>query len=217
MTLICGIDEAGRGPVLGPLVICGVVIEEKDSQKLKDIGAKDSKLLTAKQREALVDQIKKIAKAYKLIHIEPAEIEAAVSGEESNLNWLEADKAVELINALKPDEVFMDCPSTNIPKFTEYMVQKFKHKTALRCAHHADRDFPVVSAASILAKVARDAEIEKIKKKIGVNVGSGYPADPVTKAFLEKCWNKYPALFRHSWESYKREVRKIGQEKLDKF
>ena len=92
--LICGIDEAGRGPVIGPLVMAGVLIKEKDESKLSDIGVKDSKLLTKQQRNALYDKIIKIVKKYKIIITEPEEIDKAVKGENNlNLNWLEADKS----------------------------------------------------------------------------------------------------------------------------
>ena len=217
MVTICGIDEAGRGPILGPLVICGVSVDQKDHEKFRKIGAKDSKLLTSKQRENLVFGIHEIAKEYKLITVNPEEIDAAVTNPGSNLNWLEADKAIQIIDALKPDEVYLDCPSPNIPAFTEYVHTRLKHKTKLHCAHHADRDYPVVSAASILAKVNRDAQIEEIKKKIGVDFGSGYGHDPKTIPFIEKYWAKYPLLFRHSWKNYQAQVNKMKQGKLDQY
>ncbi len=204
--LVMGIDEAGRGPVIGPLVICGLVVKEADQATLKSIGAKDSKLLTAKQREALLEAIKALAVSYKLITITPQEIDDALNDPNTNLNWLEADKAVELIDVLKPDHVFIDCPSTNIPAYTDYIRSRLKHNAVLQCAHHADRDYPVVSGASILAKLARDAELDKIKKTVGQDFGSGYPHDPITRAFLEKNWNKHPFIFRHSWATYKKIV-----------
>ena len=67
MSLICGIDEAGRGPVIGPLVICGVLISEKDLPKLKALDPKDSKLLTPKKRSELEKKIKRVVKDYKII------------------------------------------------------------------------------------------------------------------------------------------------------
>ena len=214
---ICGIDEAGRGPVIGPLVICGFLINEGEETQLLKLGVKDSKLLTPKQREKICVELKKYK--HHAIEIPPQEIDAAVKGENgSNLNWLEAQKAAEIINVLKPRSVILDCPSPNIKAYTAYLLERLSDKNVkLQCAHHADRDFAVVGAASIIAKVTRDKIIDDIKKKIGVDFGSGYVADPATAEFLKKYWNKYPELFRHSWAPYAGIVKEFGQGKLDKW
>ncbi|MEK6874524.1 MAG: ribonuclease HII [Nanoarchaeota archaeon] len=206
MVLLCGIDDAGRGPVVGPLVMCGVLINADDESKLKDMGAKDSKLLTPRQREGLAERIKEFVTKYKTVIINPAEIDDAVMGKEGlNLNWLEALKSVEIINALKPDRVILDCPSPNIPAYTRYLAIRVSNKRAvLHCAHKADVLHPIVSAASIIAKVTRDEEIEKLKKSIKMDFGSGYPSDPRTIGFLKKYWNTYPQIFRHTWAPYKK-------------
>ncbi len=214
--LICGIDEAGRGPVLGPLVICGVLMPEEKHLSLNSINVKDSKLLTKRQRESISKKLSGIR--HKLIIIPPDEIDRYVGKKHTNLNWLEADKSIEILNDLNPDKAFIDCPSPNTKKFTEYIDKKIKNKkTALVCVHHADRDYLVVGAASILAKVTRDAEIEKIKEKIGIDFGSGYLTDPKTVEFLENYWDKYPQLFRHSWEPYKKMVKERFQSDLGEF
>src|SRR3989344_7917609 len=122
MTLICGLDEAGRGPVIGPLVMCGVLINEEDEIKLKNIKVKDSKLLTPKQRERLYFKIKKIVKKYKLIVLQPYEVDEALNSDSLNLNWLEADNMARIINELKPDQAYIDCPSNNIKKFNSYLL-----------------------------------------------------------------------------------------------
>ncbi|MEK6823276.1 MAG: ribonuclease HII [Nanoarchaeota archaeon] len=215
--LICGIDEAGRGPVIGPMVMAGVVIDEADHQKLYDLGARDSKVLSPAQRERLFAIITKTALRYKIVVLDPKDIDAVVGGKGMNLNWFEGNHAAEIINELAPGKVYMDCPSPNLDAFTTYIQQRLKwpQQVALVCAHHADRDHPVVSAASILAKVTRDEHIEALKKKIGVDFGSGYPADPVTVDFLKNNWNKYPEIFRHSWSSYQRYAG-IGNKKSQK-
>ena len=87
-----------RGPVIGPLVICGAMIQESDIHKLKAIGAKDSKLLTQKQRLALCMKIKEVIEDFKIIIVQPAEIDKAVDSKETNLNWLEADKNAEKLS-----------------------------------------------------------------------------------------------------------------------
>jgi ribonuclease HII len=198
--------------------MCGVIIDEKDEAKLTAIGAKDSKLLTPRIREILFDQIKGMVKEYKIIIISPAEIDKTLLSEDSNLNWLEADISVKLIDALNPDVAILDCPSTNIPAYRDYVKNKLKNKKIKVIAEHkADVNYPVVSAASILAKVTRDREIEKLKKKIGMNFGSGYPSDARTQGFLKKHYKDFPDIFRKTWSSYKRLVAPKNQKKLGEF
>lgn len=219
MVLLCGIEEAGRGPIVGPMVMCGLLINEEDEPKLKAIGAKDSKMLTPKQREGLFGQILKISIRHKVVILSPQEIDAAVGrGKDCNLNWLEAETSAKMINELKPDKVLVDCPSPNINAYTARLRKMLENKEInILCAHHADVNFPVVSASSIIAKVTRDAEIEKIKKKIGKNFGSGYPADPVTKEFVKEHYMDYPDIIRHSWAPYKEIIKQRDQKKIGEF
>ena len=149
MVLIAGVDEARRGPVIGPLVIAGVMIDEKDLHKLEKLGVKDSKLLTPKKREQLFPKIQQLCK-YKIIIIEPQEIDAALESQELNLNWLEAIKSVEILKELKPDKAFLDCPSPNIAKYTAYIKNKLEDPSiAVVCEHKADVNHKIVGAASI--------------------------------------------------------------------
>lgn len=210
---ICGIDEAGRGALVGPLVLCGAMIEEKDEPKLKNLGVKDSKLLSPQQRERIAEELKKIVK-YQLIIVPPAEIDRNVNGEGgSNLNWLEANKSVELVNMLNPEKAIIDCPSTNPKAYHEYLVERLLHKKVkIITEHKADANYLIVGAASILAKVTRDAAIEEIKKHTGADCGPGYPSNPITVDFLKKNWDKHPEVFRHTWAPYK----KISQMKKQK-
>lgn len=214
--LICGIEEAGRGPVIGPMVMAGVLVKEEDESKLKSMGVKDSKLLTPKQRENLFDKILKIVKNHKLIILQPAEIDAALNSDSSNLNWLEAQTSAKIINKLKPEKVILDCPSPNIQAYVNYILKLLDKDIEVVAEHKADVNYPVVGAASILAKVTRDLEIEKIKKKIG-DFGSGYMADPKTKIFLDKNFEKYPDIFRKSWISYQDVVNNKHQKKIGDF
>lgn len=217
MTLLCGVDEAGRGPVIGPLVSAGVVIDAKDTGKLTALGVKDSKLLTPKQREEMFEEIKKTVLRYEIHSLTPQDIDAALRAEGTNLNWLEADTTIAIVDKLKPDRAVIDCPSTNIAAYTAYLKKGLKTKCELIVEHKADLNHVVVGAASILAKVTRDRAIEEIKKKIGKNIGSGYPADPVTKEFLEKNWDKHPEIFRKTWQTYKNVMKKKAQKGLGEF
>ena len=218
MVLVCGVEEAGRGPVIGPLVMCGVLIEQEDEAKLQEMGVKDSKLLSPKQRSNLFNKIKKIAKSSKLLVVSPKEVDDALNSESLNLNKLEAQKMAEIINKLKPDRAIIDCPSINIPAFAGYLRKFIENKNIEIIAEHkADTKYFVVGAASILAKVVRDKEIEKIKRKIGINFGSGYPSDEITQDFLGKYWDKYPGIFRKTWISYKKIVKKQNQKNLGEF
>ena len=217
--LICGIDEAGRGPIIGPLVLCGLLVKEEDEKNLVRLKVKDSKLLTKKTREFLFDKIKDISYKYEIIEVYPDEIDHAVNNNDGlNLNRLEAVKTADIINLLKPDKAIIDAPSNNIRSYKQYLLNLIKNKKMeIILEHKADINFPVVSAASILAKVTRDNKIEEIKKKIKVDFGSGYMADPKTIEFLEKYYEKYPDLFRKSWLPYQNILNKKFQKKLEDF
>ncbi|MBN1157261.1 ribonuclease HII [Candidatus Woesearchaeota archaeon] len=215
MTLFCGIDEAGRGPAIGPLVMAGIVVD--DDSGLRALGVRDSKLLPRERREELFTEIKNVVRNFKIVIIAPAEIDSAVFSKTHNLNKLEAEKAALVINELQPEKAILDCPSVNVKSYCNYVRGMLLNKEMmLICEHKADVKYPVVSAASILAKVTRDMEIERLKKEYGVDFGSGYPSDPKTKDFLEKNYENYD-FFRKSWESYKRIKENKKQKSLMSF
>ena len=213
--IIAGVEEAGRGPVIGPMVMVLACVEERDEFKLKAMGVKDSKLLTPAQRENLYHEIQDLC-TFEMVKIQPEEIDAAVFSEETNLNWLEADHSVIMINKLRPDKVILDCPSTNIEAYRNYILKKLDYKPILVVEHKADVHYTIVGAASILAKVARDHEIKKLKAKYGVDFGSGYPSDPKTVDFVTHNFDKYP-FFRHSWDPWQQAKKRGGQKKIGEF
>ncbi|MFH1916598.1 MAG: ribonuclease HII [Nanoarchaeota archaeon] len=218
MAILAGVEEAGRGPIIGPMVMCICTIEESEEFELKALGVKDSKLLTPEQRERLFLLIKSMTKS-KIVIIPPKEIDAAVESKTMNLNWLEAKTTAKLIASLKPDKAILDCPSNNIKAYTDYVrkgLPEKQKKMEIISEHKADVNHPIVSAASILAKVTRDKEIEKIQKTYKVEFGSGYPSDPRTIAFVKENWNLYP-FFRKSWETYKKVAMEKTQKKLGEF
>jgi ribonuclease HII len=211
------------------MLMAGVLIEEKNQKKLKKIGCKDSKQLTRREREELFDQIKEISLGYHIIATSPTEIDGRASVG-LNLNNLEAIKTAAIINALieqfeeklKNEEinVIVDCPSPNTESWKTYLKTHIKFNDInLRCEHKADINHVECSAASILAKVTRDNEIDKIKKEIGHDIGSGYPSDPVTVEFLEKHSKEFKnhGIFRKTWGTWTEHVRKKEQKKLDGF
>lgn len=199
--------------------MCGLLVKEEDEKELVRIKVKDSKLLTKKQREYLFDKIKDVSKKYKLIVVEPQEIDRAVHYHDGlNLNKLEARKTAEILNELNPNKAIIDAPSNNVKSYKKYLMRFIKNKDVeLILEHKADFNYPVVSAASILAKVTRDNEIEKLKKHIGIDFGSGYMTDPKTVDFLKNNFEKYPELFRKSWFPYQELVNKKFQKSLSDF
>ena len=201
------------------MVMCGVLTDEEGAAQLKKIGAKDSKLLSPKQREQLFGKIIKIVKDYKIVIVSPAEIDASVQSDDGmNLNWLEAHKSAEIINALSPSKIIIDCPSNNVANYKKYLMKLLNNKKVEAVVEHkADVNHVECSAASILAKVTRDEEVEKIKKIVVEDFGSGYLADPKTIAFFDKYFEAYPDIFRKSWTPYKDKVRGKSQKKLGEF
>ena len=215
MVNICGIDEAGRGPVIGPLVIAGTLIEEAKLEKLKKIDVKDSKLLSIKKIHELAPKIKRICK-YEIIAIEPREIDDVLNSDSSNLNWLEAEKAIEIIKKLKPDKVIVDSPSPNLRAYKDYLDSFLKDKKIDVIVIHKAEKFEIVAAASILAKDRREKEMDKIKKKYG-ETGPGYMSNKITQKFLKENYKKHPEIFRRSWIPYKKLVEEDNNMKLGEF
>lgn len=219
--LILGIDDSGRGPVIGPMVLAGVVLKKSVELKLKQIGIKDSKLLSPKRRSFLANIIKKTAKAHYIIKIEPKEIDSRAENG-LNLNKIEAIKSADIINKLakksKIKKVIIDCPSTNIIRWKEYLMPYINKKIYVICEHKADLNHIACSAASILAKVTRDKEIDSIQAKIPEAIGSGYPSDPITKKFLHSA-DKYKKLriLRETWQTWKNHKKDNEQKKINDF
>ncbi|MGC8727185.1 MAG: ribonuclease HII [Thermoplasmata archaeon] len=192
--MLCGIDEAGRGPVIGPMVIavvCG------HNETFRNIGAKDSKLLTEGRRESILSNILETSEYHSFKIIGEEEIDEAVS--KNLLNFLEAKHIASLMQ--KGNSYIVDCPDINEARFKK-ILSDISGIDDIIAEHKADINYPVVSAASILAKVTREREIEKIKKEIG-DFGSGYPSDPRTINFLREYYRKNHVLPPHTRKSWK--------------
>lgn len=216
-TLILGIDDAGRGPVIGPMVLAGVLANKEAEEYFKKLGIRDSKTLLPKKREQLLEEIRKKSKTFEVI-IPVSEID----NKDLNLNQREAIAAAQIINKLnnKKDKinVVVDCPSTNIKSWKEYLEQFLIGSSNLTiiCEHKADANHIVVAAASIVAKVTRDNEIEKLKQKLNVDFGSGYSSDPTTRKFIYENYEKFKdaGIFRESWGTIKKHKSYKTQKKL---
>jgi len=207
---IAGVEEAGRGPVVGPMVMA--ILWTEDEDVLRRIGAKDSKQVTPEQRERIFEELTALKEkgtiGFERIILTPAEIDAAVLGEHDNLNKLEQRTTAKLIGmALEQKDVrkvLIDCPTRSTEKYANEITAMLQDAPELVAENKADENYTVVGAASIIAKVTRDREIRKLKVQFKVELGSGYPADPSTQRFLKENWQKkeYADLFRKSWASY---------------
>lgn len=213
---ICGVDEAGRGSVIGPMVVAGVLIGEGGVRELGELGVRDSKKLDPERRAELYEKIKEIVDEWRVIVVEAEAVDSSTKrrGAEG-LNMLEAKIFAEIIEELKPEVAYIDLPSRNPAGFRESLEKFMKYRCRVILEHKADERYPVVSAASILAKVERDRLIEELKKRLG-DFGSGYPSDPRTRRFLReivlsKKLEGKP--IRLSW----RTLDKILQRRLDEF
>ena len=183
---VLGIDEAGRGSVLGPLVIAGVIVPEKMDIVLERMGVKDSKRLTPNRRTILSRKLKKMFE-YDLVVISAQDIDN-MRADGINLNEIERIGMEKILSNLNPEKAIVDA--------VDIKAERFQNKLA------NDTGVIEVSAASIIAKQERDAHIAEINKdyiKMG-GIGSGYPSDPITKKFLTNfTYDEMPDFVRKSW------------------
>lgn len=206
--ITCGIDEAGRGPVLGPMVMSLVCAE---ASVLRNLNVKDSKLLTRNSREGLYGRIIAVAEKVEHIIITAPELNGLMNSK--TLNEIELDLAVRLAS-LCDTEVVVDCFDVNECRASDRMSNATGKK--VRCIHKADRDYPAVSAASIISKVIRDREIDHLKEKYGA-IGSGYPSDPVTREFIENSIRNntdISGIIRTHWETVRKIEKKARTSRL---
>ncbi|MGA1821754.1 MAG: ribonuclease HII [Thermoplasmatota archaeon] len=241
--MIAGVDEAGRGPVLGPLVICA--LSSRDPEWLFGLSVKDSKITSPERRSELHDILTERC-SYCLVSIPAGAIDAA--RENMTMNRLEVlgftsalASLVEKRSVRHPDlpdaviikvhdkggrieSVYLDAADVDAGRFGTNIRSELD-RMGIRIPdiiseHKADARYPVVSAASIIAKVSRDRSIEEISESVSTDIGSGYPADPVTRAFLESWVRKngdLPEFARRSWDTSRNILRDMGQSRLSDF
>jgi ribonuclease HII len=216
--VIVGIDEAGRGPVIGPMVVCGVAVSHKHVKKINGMGLMDSKLLTPKKREEFAEKIKAVCE-YELVVVGPEQIDSRIP-HQATLNELEVECFSSLLKALKPKIAYLDACDVNAERFGHNVKGRLDFEVEVVSRHNADRDIPIVSAASILAKVHRDALIKEISDSIGENVGSGYSHDQVTIDFLKSYYKKnkcMPPFVRKTWKTTADVINDCLQSRLTGF
>ena len=206
--IICGVDDAGRGSMVGPLVIAGVTIDKKNLKKLKSIGVQDSKKLSPKTREILYKKIIEIVDEYYVVRISQKTIDSNVF--KHKLNHLEAKNMAKVIKELSPQVAYVDSCDVDYKRFGNE-ISLLTSNSKIISRHHADSRFVVVAAASIIAKVSRDKSIHRLKKNY--ELGSGYPSDKKTvkcvkKLLLQK--KQSYSFIRMSWKP----VQKIVNRKL---
>ncbi len=206
---VCGVDDAGRGSAIGPLVIAGIRIERNKIRHLVTIGVKDSKKLSPKARDALYGQILELVDDYYVARIPPRLIDKSVL--KNHLNQLEGRYMAKVIARLRPDSAYVDSCDVNPARFGQ-LISKLSKVDKVHSSHHADSRFPVVSAASIIAKVSRDRAIAKIRKDW--DVGSGYPSDAKTMKFIREfivSKGSTPPFVRTSWKPVKSMLESLGK------
>jgi ribonuclease HII len=217
-----GIDEAGRGPVLGPLVVAGVATE--DPAPLAEMGCRDSKMLSPAKREALDRLLRKMAG----VRIEVRSIEAEALDSERqrrSLNDIEADRFRDIATALGPKLLYIDAADVDAARFGRLVSRGLPRGTKVVSEHRADDSYPIVGAASIVAKVARDAAVSELARRLerklglGMPLGSGYAHDERTRSFMQAWHARFgdlPEGTRRSWAPM-RELMAPRPATLDEF
>ncbi len=207
MRTVAGVDDAGRGCAIGPLVVAGVLVEEKAVDELRRLGVRDSKRLSPRRREALAAEIEAMADcAY--FDIPPRAIDRVVERNRRlrKLNYLEAVAMAKVIRDLRPDRVYVDAADVLPERFSQQISRVLPGGPTVVCEHRADDRYAVVSAASIVAKVRRDRIAAELREVHG-DFGSGYCSDRRTVAFLIDWFreaDRCPPFIRGSWATVKR-------------
>ncbi len=207
---ITGVDEAGRGPVIGPLVVAALSIPAEDEQKLRQQNVKDSKLLSPKRRRELEEWIlSQEGWLHQVIICHPARIDTYVA--KMGLNILEVELFAEALNAIGQTDgtIILDACDVNEERFASRIASRLENwpwPVQLISEHKADLNHLIVAAASILAKQERDRQMANISQEVGINLGSGYPSDAITVAALPALLtgdSPHPQL-RWSWKTIRK-------------
>jgi len=203
--LILGFDEAGRGSVLGPMVVGAFLLERDAVDAVRTAGGRDSKGMSAEAREQAAGRLRALAAGWDAVVLDAETIDRG------NLNRLEEEVFVEVTRRLQPDRVQIDAPvpPKGLARFHQRMAEAFGlPPEQVQVAHKAEDKFPAVGAASIMAKTTRDAALAALRDEHGA-LGSGYPSDPVTRAYLEDLLDRdqpLPPFVRTRWGTIKQMI-----------
>ncbi len=212
---VAGVDEAGRGCVIGPLVVAGAVFEEEDLPRLTEIGVRDSKRLTPKRRLALADKIWDLALDVSFFELPPRVIDKVVFRGRPlrRLNYLETMAMAKVLRDLEPDTAYVDTCDVDHLRCGEQMRGVLGFDVDIVCEPRADSVYPATGAASILAKVRRDRVVAGLRELHG-DFNSGYPSDSKTSEFVAEWFREHeqcPPWMRASWATVRRHTTRIKQ------
>lgn len=203
---VVGIDEAGRGAWLGPLVVGAVAVPRDRLEAVAATGARDSKTLSPARREAILAELLGCAQV-RCVAATPADVDAHVA--DGRLNALEASLFGRLARAFAPAEARVDACDANAARFGRAVARHAGPTVVVRAWHRADALDPLVGAASIAAKVHRDRAVAELAEQLGAEIGSGYPSDATTVAFVRRTVRPgapAPAWLRRSWATTRRVI-----------
>jgi ribonuclease HII len=201
---VLGIDEAGRGSLVGPLVVGGFLVDAGRIPELGEIGVRDSKLLTPARREEIFSELPRIGRPL-FLPLAPSAVDRAVA--RGRLNELELSAFARLVRQSRPDIAYADACDPVAARFGRRLRAASGNACIVHASHKADRDLAVVGAASIVAKVQRDRAVERLRAKVGEGLGSGYPSDLETVEFVRRAISgggPLPSWLRASWATTQR-------------
>jgi ribonuclease HII len=203
--LLLGVDEAGKGPVIGSMFVVGVVVVEEKLFDLAALGVKDSKQLAPAKRELLARKILGLAEDHYVLEVTTETIDQL--RQVLTMNDIMVRAHSQVVSKLSADRAILDAADVDEQRFGERVRKASGTTMEVIAQHRADQNYLVVSAASILAKTKRDQSMRELEREIGCSIGSGYPADPNTLAFLEQ-WvaekGDLPGFVRKSWATAQR-------------
>lgn len=214
---VLGLDEAGRGSLVGPLVVGGFLVDADRIPELTEIGVRDSKRLSPARREEIFSTLPGIGEPF-VLPLPARSVDRAVRF--GRLNELELDAFARLVRSAQPDMAFADACDPVAERFGRRLGEASGNTCLVHARHKADRDLPVVAAASIVAKVHRDRALHRLRARLGEGLGSGYPSDQLTVAFVRESISgggPLPSWLRASWATTERLMRGRTARPLEAF
>ncbi|HZY70347.1 MAG TPA: ribonuclease HII [Thermoplasmata archaeon] len=213
---VLGLDEAGRGSLIGPLVVGGFLTTERRAGELAELGVRDSKLLSPARRSEIYSRLPAVGTRCSVV-LPPRRIDRYVR--RGKLNVLEAEAFATLVRRHRPTRTIADACDVNARRFASRVSAHSGTDLRVEARHRADRTELVVGAASIVAKVERDLAIAQLAERLGSAIGSGYPSDDRTTAFVRSVLERGPApdYVRTSWATMGRIMARPEAPALEAF